>query len=105
MQLVKRPARGQPHPVVARDLAETFKVRPCHTCYPDAPKINVLRRYCPKCNKGRTYACPHNGGLPVRIAYPTNYIGVVRDPGELVYKTFYVWPDQLYRYETGSHSH
>lgn len=104
-QLVKRPARGEPHPVRTGDLAELFGVRPCKTCYPDAPRFKMVRRYCPKCNVKRTLACAHNGGMPVTITYKTNYVGLTRDPGEIVQKDIYVWPDRLFLYETGRHDH
>jgi len=37
--------------------------RPCRTCYPDAPRVDVRRQYCEKCES--PYACAHNGGVLV----------------------------------------
>ena len=98
-QLVKKPARGEPHPVRSADLAVLIRVRPCHTCYPDAPRVKVAKRRCPICNKKTVRACPHNGGMPVRIEKRTSYVSLLRDPGDVVYQTIYVWPDRLHLYE------
>jgi len=61
-QLRKGPARGVDKPLVARDLNDVF-VRPCKTCYPDAPRIKIRKTYCPECDT--VHACPHNGGVVV----------------------------------------
>ena len=61
-QLKKPPARGEHLPLVAVDLENVY-VRPCRTCYPDAPHIKVLRRYCSICHS--PYACEHNGGIQI----------------------------------------
>lgn len=98
VQLTKKPARGEPHPVLSTDLKDLLGVRPCQACYPDAPRPRVVRRHCPVCNKSKITACPHNGGVPVKISYSTNYVGLLRDPGDLMEKTIYVWPDNVYRY-------
>ena len=82
-QLKKKPAKGHPHTLVAKDLNEVF-VRPCLTCYPDAPRIKIIRRYCEVCSSAQP--CKHNGGVLV-----TTRIG----------RQFWVWPDSnlmpLYR--------
>jgi hypothetical protein len=98
-QLLKRPARGNPHPVVEVDLADLNFVRPCRNCYPDAPRIKVVRRFCPLCNKSETRPCRHNGGVPVTIGRPIRYISLLRDPGDEQNVTIYVWPDQVHFYE------
>lgn len=74
-QLTKGPARGDGHDLIAVDLVEVF-VRPCKTCYPDAPRIKVRHPYCYTCES--TYACQHNGGVLIRDRAGRN---------------FYVWPD------------
>lgn len=74
-QLRKGPAKGEHYELIAIDLAE-LDVRPCRTCYPDAPKIKIYKRFCHTCNSN--YACPHNGGVPV----------TVRDGRQC-----WVWPD------------
>ena len=74
-QLTKNPARGEHHELLALDLNEVF-VRPCQTCYPDAPKVNFRKAYCTECHTRR--ACPHNGGVLI-----TDRRG----------RSFWVWPD------------
>jgi len=74
-QLRKRPAQGNPRELVQLDL-ELVHVRPCKTCYPDAPSTQILKRYCEICESN--YACEHNGGVRV-----TTRVGHHR----------WVWPD------------
>jgi hypothetical protein len=74
-QLRKKPAYGEAHPLIAVDLNEVF-VRPCRTCYPDAPHIEIRRAYCYICDSRRP--CEHNGGVQI-----------VRHHGS----RFWVWPD------------
>jgi hypothetical protein len=74
-QLRKGPPRGESRPLVAVDLDEV-RVRPCKTCYPDAPRIKIRKVYCPECDT--KHACPHNGGV------------VVVDRAG---RHFWVWPD------------
>jgi hypothetical protein len=74
-QLTKRPSRGAHHDLVAADLS-VVHVRPCRTCYPDAPHLELRKRYCPICDS--RHACSHNGGIAV-----TDRRG----------RTFWVWPD------------
>jgi hypothetical protein len=62
-QLRKGPARGPGLPLVAIELSETG-VRPCKTCYPDAPTIRLLKRYCYECDTGNP--CAHNGGVLIK---------------------------------------
>lgn len=73
--LRKRPANGQPHKLLEVDL-DLVGVRPCLTCYPDAPRIKVAKRYCKKC-RSKT-PCKHNGGV-----YITKRDG----------HHYWVWPD------------
>jgi hypothetical protein len=61
-QLTKGPARGPGHELVALDLNEVG-VRPCKTCYPDAPRIEIRHAYCPTCMSA--HACEHNGGVQI----------------------------------------
>jgi hypothetical protein len=74
-QLTKGPARGDGHELIAVDL-EDVHVRPCHSCYPDAPRIKVRHPYCYTC--GTAHACEHNGGVLIR---------------DRAGRRFYVWPD------------
>lgn len=74
-QLRKGPARGKPHRLLAVDLSEVG-VRPCKTCYPDAPRISIRKAYCPVCDT--KFACPHNGGIQI-----------IDRAG----RHFWVWPD------------
>ena len=99
IHLNKRPGRGEQHDLLELELSELTGVRPCQTCYPDYKPLKIYRRHCPTCNKSRISACRHNGGIPVVITYKTGYVGLLRDPGEEVRKTIYVWPDRLYLYE------
>lgn len=62
-QLTKPPARGEHHPLIACDL-ENVLVRPCKTCYPDAPRTEVRHAYCRTCES--RYACEHNGGVLIQ---------------------------------------
>ena len=68
---------------MAVDLNDVF-VRPCKTCYPDAPRVEIVKRYCEVCQSA--YACEHNGGL------------LIRDRGG---RWYWTWPDSnsmpLYR--------
>jgi len=61
-QLRKKPAKGEPHDLISADLNEVF-VRPCKTCYPDAPRIKIIKRYCSICDTKAP--CEHNGGVLV----------------------------------------
>jgi hypothetical protein len=61
-QLQKRPSRGEHKKLLYLDL-EDVVVRPCLTCYPDAPRLNIVKRYCADCGSRR--ACAHNGGIEV----------------------------------------
>ena len=74
-QLVKKVARGEGHPVIAVDLDEVG-YRPCRTCYPDSPRIDIRRPYCPTCDS--RYACEHNGGIQIITRAGRKY---------------WVWPD------------
>lgn len=74
-QLKKGPARGPGREVISVDLSEV-QVRPCHTCYPDAPTIKIRKLWCPECHT--RHACPHNGGV------------LVIDRAD---RRFWVWPD------------
>lgn len=99
VQLNKAPARGVANPITEIDLAELDRPRPCKVCYADAPRPRFARRYCPLCNKSRTYPCEHNGGVLVTFAYQTKYIGLLRDPGEEMVVTKWVWPEKAHLYE------
>lgn len=59
-QLRKRSATGHARPLIEVDLEEVF-VRPCRTCYPDAPAIRIQHRWCDVCRSN--WACEHNGGV------------------------------------------
>lgn len=74
-QLRKRVSYGDPHQLIAVDLEEVF-VRPCRTCYPDAPKIVVFKAYCVICEA--RFPCEHNGA-----------VRITRRHGE----PYWVWPD------------
>ncbi len=74
-QLRKGPARGDGHELISVDLENVF-VRPCRTCYPDAPRVKTRHPYCYTCES--PYACEHNGGVQI-----TDRAG----------RRFYVWPD------------
>jgi hypothetical protein len=99
-QLNKPPARGTAKPVRAVELANLNEhARPCRVCYPDAPHVKVVRRFCPKCNTTRALPCAHNGGVRVTLARTTSYVSLLRDPGDEWLQTLYVWPDQAWFYE------
>ena len=74
-QLQKRPSRGEKNDLIQVDLKDAG-VRPCLTCYPDAPRYNLLKRWCEVC--GTRNACEHNGGVLI-----TDRRG----------RRFWVWPD------------
>jgi hypothetical protein len=74
-QLRKAPAEGEHYPLLELDLEEVF-VRPCQTCYPDAPRIKIRKAYCPICDTGQ--ACRHNGGVQI----------IDRQA-----RAYWVWPD------------
>lgn len=61
-QLTKKPPRGTSGKLLRLDLDDVV-VRPCLSCYPDAPRWKVIHRYCPICSSGE--ACSHNGGIEV----------------------------------------
>ena len=63
-QLRKISATGHSRDLVARDLNDVH-VRPCKTCYPDAPRLDIIKRYCEECRS--RYACEHNGGVYVTL--------------------------------------
>lgn len=73
-QLTKGPARGDGHEIIGMDLNDV-EVRPCLTCYPDAPRVKIRHPYCYTCESPR--ACEHNGGVQVN------------EPGF----SWWVWPD------------
>lgn len=74
-QLTKSPAVGQHWDLLAVDLNDV-DVRPCRTCYPDAPKITVFKGYCEWHQSTRP--CVHNGGT--KVTYSDGRYG-------------WVWPD------------
>ena len=74
-QLLKKPSRGEHNELLALDLNEV-DVRPCRTCYPDAPALKIRKVRCPACDT--RYACPHNGGVLI-----------IDRRG----RQFWVWPD------------
>jgi len=99
-QLTKAPARGTQKPLETVDLDLIALPKPCKTCYSDAPRGKFARRYCPLCNKnGRIRPCAHNGGVKVTIAQTTNYLSLLRDPGDEYTRAIWVWPDRAHRYE------
>ena len=59
-QLRKGPARGPGLELVSLELSEAG-VRPCKTCYPDAPRIKIRKVYCRECES--KMPCAHNGGV------------------------------------------
>lgn len=61
-QLRKKPSRGTTKTLFSIDL-EDVVVRPCLTCYPDAPRLDIIKRYCAICRS--RLACAHNGGIEV----------------------------------------
>lgn len=61
-QLRKRPASGEPRPLLEVDIHDV-DVRPCLTCYPDAPRLKLTKRYCEVCDSKSP--CQHNGGIKV----------------------------------------
>jgi len=73
--LTKRSQSGTNHPLVAIDLEEA-QGRPCLHCYPDAPRVEIHKAYCPVC--ASNYACQHNGGIQII------------DRGG---RTYWTWPD------------
>ena len=99
-QLTKPPARGEPQELLAVDLRTVAKPVPCKSCYPDAPRPRVARRFCPKCNKHSARACAHNGGVPVVLTYETTYRSLLREPGDECSRVIYVWPDRARLYYT-----
>src|SRR5215831_4141023 len=74
-QLQKKPACGSPRELIEIDVSEV-EVRPCGTCYPDAPRMAYLKRWCTICES--RHPCEHNGGV------------LVIDRGN---RRFWVWPD------------
>jgi hypothetical protein len=86
VKLTKPPARGAAHPLVEVDLRDVPHPNPCYVCYPDAPRVQIVRRYCQICDFGFAKPCPHNGGVKV----PTPYKGGIRWQ--------YVWPDRAHHY-------
>lgn len=79
-QLTKPPSRGDHNPLVEVDLEECYQ-RPCRWCYPDAPRIALVKRYCPICDA--KHACEHNGGVLV----------LMPDDGYHGRSRRWVWPD------------
>lgn len=63
--LRKRPARGTVNVLLALDLDEVL-IRPCLTCYPDAPRIKMTKRYC--LIHDSPMPCEHNGGVLVPMS-------------------------------------
>lgn len=82
-QLRKGPARGDGNDLLAVDLENVF-VRPCQSCYPDAPRVKMRHPYCFICETPN--ACEHNGGILIR---------------DRAGRRYYTWPDSnlmpLYR--------
>ena len=61
-QLRKGPSRGEAQRLLAVDLND-IDIRPCLTCYPDAPRVVIFKAYCPICESRRP--CAHNGAVQV----------------------------------------
>lgn len=100
MYLTKGVRGGQHRPTAAVELAELSLARPCKTCYPDAPRIKVVRRFCPICNTNCPQPCEHNGGVRVTVSYKTSYISLLRDPGQESLRVRWVWPDLVHFYDS-----
>lgn len=77
-------------PVVETDLKDVQRPIPCRSCFSGYPEVKVLHRYCEKCNRGKTYPCSHNGGVPVMVRNPY---------GRREYSSRYVWPEQAHHYQ------
>lgn len=99
-QLTKKPPEGKPRELLEVDLADLTRPVPCRTCYTDLPTIRMVKQYCYVCNKGSARPCEHNGGVPVFITYETSYRSLLREPGDLITKQVYVWPDRAHHYIT-----
>jgi len=74
-ELTKKPSCGAHYPLLERDLDDVW-VRPCLRCYPNAPRYNIRKLYCPICES--RWPCQHNGGVLI-----------TRSHGE----SLWVWPD------------
>jgi hypothetical protein len=98
-QLTKRPSKGMKREPIEIELNELVRPIPCQTCYPDAPVLKSVHRYCPICD---TYPgprpCPHNGGVPITRERVHSRLGSVHQPGDTYPVTVYVWPEHVYLY-------
>lgn len=65
---------------VGEDLSD-FKL--CSTCFPDAPSLKILKRYCATCRTNRP--CAHNGGVRVEQTLDNAFATYTRHR--------WVWPD------------
>jgi hypothetical protein len=97
--LTKPPPKGTAHPVRTVELAELIGARPCLVCYPEAPRAKVVHRSCRICPSKTLKPCEHNGGVLVTVLSQTNYISLLRDPGDPLRMEKYVWPEQVWMHE------
>jgi len=96
--ITKKPPRGERGVPREVDLDEIRDQRPCLRCYPDAPRGKFIKRYCPDCNKSHPRPCPHNGGIRVLTEYVFRKETLYHEPGDVVMRERYVWPDRVRHY-------
>lgn len=78
------------------DLPHTAS--PCKACYPDAPRVRVLRRLCLECSTdGVIRPCEHNGGVQVVVRHAAPTIASGRQ-AVTYHRKVWVWPDHAHRY-------
>ena len=76
-------------------LDEITTQRPCLWCYPDAPRVSFVKRFCNQCNTTRVRPCVHNGGVRVPMRVKTGKVSTIEDT---FVRWIYVWPDRAHLY-------
>jgi len=98
--LTKKPAKGEPRPLLEVDLKDLKFAVPCKYCYPDAPRAKSMHLRCQICYPQRPAPCKHNGGVPVIINVTVKKRTLYLEPGDVITKVRYVWPEKVHHYTT-----
>lgn len=93
-ELTKKTVTG----VMSVELRELDLPTPCLRCYPDAPRAESFHMKCPVHQS--YFPCEHNGGVLAETPYVIHRRTICHEPGDVVIRTKYVWPEHARHYIT-----
>lgn len=97
-QLTKTPHVGDHREVDEIDLEDIAYPLPCRTCYPDAPRLESVHRYCRVCDTGKVNPCEHNGGVKVMMTQQHRSQTITSEAGDTFTRWIHVWPERVHLY-------